>query len=85
MPNPQSRKPASDGDRNPGDQQPNSRHEVRLIIPPSERDVQGLRALASEWLLPRLAQEFLSEHAANRQKTDIQSLGQGAASGRKDK
>lgn len=83
MPSPRRIKVAKDRDRDPGTRPPKRRPEVRLIIPPGERDVQALRALAREWLMPRLAHEFLRERRADRMKTDFSSLDEGGS--RKDK
>ena len=34
----------------------------RLRLPPGEADMEALRAVTREWLVPRLVQEFLREH-----------------------
>jgi hypothetical protein len=39
-----------------------SRDGVRLLLPLGEPDLEALRAVTREWLVPRLVQEFLREH-----------------------
>jgi len=36
--------------------------QTRLELPPGEADLDGLRAVTREWLVPALVEKFLREH-----------------------
>lgn len=40
---------------------PSCRHETRLEIPPGEPDLEALRSITREWLVPLLVEKFLRE------------------------
>ena len=39
-----------------------SQAQIRLELPAGEPDLQGLRAVTREWLVPALVEKFLREH-----------------------
>jgi hypothetical protein len=40
------------------------RQEVGLSVPSGEPDIEGLRSLTRDWLMPRLVEKFLRLHGA---------------------